>query len=128
MSVQWKKFRSPNSFVRRIALLSGHIYLVGMEYQELPDFAWSEAYRAGCVSEDMAVNSNVPPDLLKALSDEAGEMDAIKEVLLVAIENSVHDAFKKSGEPNLVWLRNKLGYRPEPALVDKVWFRIENGE
>lgn len=128
MSMQWKKFRSPNSSVRRVALLSGHVFEIGLEYVNLPEFAWSEAYRAGCMSEDMAVNNSVPSELLKALSDEATEMDKIKEIILDAIEVSERSAFKKDGNPNLVYLTHKLGYRPEPGLVGKVWFRIQNGE
>lgn len=128
MSVQFKKFHSPNSFVRRVALLSGHIYEVGFEWQLLPEFAWSAAYAAGCVSEDMSVNNNIPAELLKALSDEAGEMEAIKTAILEAIEFSVHNAFKKDGSPNLLYLSNKLNHRVDHGLVDKVWFRIQNGE
>lgn len=125
----FKSFRSPTPDTRRIALTTGHIYLIGPEWSPLPDFAWTEAYAAGCISEDMNA-TGIPSEVLRTLSDEAALLDEVKAVIQEAIDDSVAEAFfKTSGAIKPAYVRNKLS-RPELPipLVEKAWAKIQLGE
>jgi hypothetical protein len=129
-----KNFKSPTGDVRRIALVEGgHIFLIGPQWQPLPEYAWPSAYSAGCISEDMGVNGvNVPVDLLRSLADENVLQEAIRFALQEALDNNITEAFKKNGEPNLGYLRTKLAAvhganSVQSHIVEKVWFKLQNG-
>lgn len=117
---------------RRVALLSGHIYLVnGYEWQALPEFAWSEAYSKGCVSEDMFTGGgvNIPPELLKGMVDEAGLIEELEGAIKDAITVNAQDAFYKgSGDPKTNWFAAKLAKNVTKEQVMKAWFNVQNGE
>jgi hypothetical protein len=129
-----KNFRSVTSEVKRIALTAGgHIFLIGPEWTPIPECGWPDAYASGCVSEDMGTAGvNVPTELLRSLADENVFQEAIKKALLKAVDDNVVEAFKKDGNPNLMWLRTELApvigaANVQSHLVDKVWFKIQNG-
>ena len=109
--MQFKKFRSPDQFTRRLALLSGHVYLVGNEFQSLPEFAWKEAFSQGCLTEDMIVALQIDPSVVQGLSEQAGLKMKVREAVQDAIKHNRAEAFKKDGYPNAVWLSNKIGVR-----------------
>lgn len=124
--MEWKKFKSPNSMVRRVALLSGHIYEVGQEYVTLPEFAWSEAYSKGCISEEMLVGQNIPAVLLESLSNEAGEIEELELAIKEAIDVNAQDAFLKSGDPRTTYFSHKLGKQVNKELLYRAWFNVQN--
>lgn len=127
--MEWKKFKSPNSMTRRVALLSGHVYTILPDsYTALPEFAWSEAYSAGCISEDMAAGSVIPPSLLKELQEEAGLIEELEIAIKEAVEVNAQDAFNKSkGDPIAAYFVNKLGKPVKREYLMKAWNNITNG-
>ncbi len=127
--MSYKNFKSPTADVRRIALTEGgHIFLIGTEWKPVPEFAWSSAYAAGCISEDMAVNGNIPAELLRTLADESVLIEEIKKTILQAVEDGTVEAFNKDGSPKATWVRTALGKKDIGAhVVDRVWSKIQNG-
>lgn len=126
--MDFKNFKSASDKQIRIALTSGHVWLIGREWIKIPEFAWSACYAGGCISEDMFTNSvikDIPEAVVKSLSTSAQHKDLIREVLLGWVENNRMDNFRNDGNPNMVRLSSDLPFTPQKGMVAEVWSKIQ---
>jgi len=130
--MQFKKFKSLDNIERRIALLSGHVYLIGPDWQNIPEFAWKDCYAAGCMSDDMitkAVYINKEESgVVERLNNKAHqkvEMEALFKGWVV--ENKLEN-FDAKGKPKMIPTSEYMGFRVPNKLRDEVWFdMVKNG-
>lgn len=124
-----KKFRSNTGGNVRVALLSGHIALIGPEWRELPEFMWGEAYRLGCVSDDMTGVAEAPPPTPPPTgagdSDEAKQKAAVKAAAIQLLKDAKPGDLTAGGVPNATRLSQIVGFNVTSDLRDEVMIEIE---
>lgn len=124
-----KKFKSASTKPRRVALLSGHVFMIGNEWVDIPDFAWQEAYVQGCVSEDMVMSKTSAPSG-GTLVEGAKSADLKKAELVVflkaAIEENNTELFnERSGKPILKKVNEHFEKGANPFLLKEAWDQIQ---
>jgi len=125
-----KKFRSKSGTTVRLALLDGHVTLVGSEWQDLHERFHSAAYSAGCVSDDMVVSEERErnPKVYSNLEARAMKKDKIKERIARWIEDNRIDNFNKQGKPDAAKLKAALGETVSNSERDEAWYEmLEDG-
>ena len=108
-----KKFRSRTGTPVRIALTSGHVCIIGSEWQDVREIFHSAAYAAGCVSDDMEVNREAKEvqdsGLLDVVQKDAELKSRVRTAIELAIDENNLDAFTKAGNPTAKYIRDELG-------------------
>jgi len=125
-----KRFKSTTGEDVRIALLSGHVFLVGSEWKDLPEFAWSDAYAQRCISEDMITGNGsvgVTTEVMAKMDHIALAKEEIKGAILEAMEEGNESFFNKmNGVPKVSAISEKLGKKANQQYVREVWYRIQD--
>lgn len=121
-----KRFKSTTGEEVRIALTNGHVFLVGNEWKDLPEFAYSAAYSQCCVSEDMITgqgNIAVTTEVMAKMDNIALAKQSIKDVLTVAMETGDGSMFNKNnGTPKVSAVSSAMGSTANAQLVKEVWY------
>jgi len=114
-----KKFKPASGEAVRLALLSGHIFVVeATGWTSLPEFAWKHAYANGCISDDM----------IKNLVAETPKIDVVNEVtqlLVEAIENNDDRVFDKQGYPKLAAIKEALDMQVTHSQMQTAWKQVK---
>lgn len=126
--MEFKNFKSAQGNEVRVALTSGHVWIIGREWRRIPEFAWSSCYAEGCVSEDMFNNSVVkelPETVVKSLATTAQRKDLIKGVLQSWVDESRGDKFTIKGFPKTPELQKELPFKVTKNEVQEVWYKLQ---
>ena len=126
--MKFKSFRSNNDETRYVSLTSGHSYRIGVNWVDIPEFAWTECYANGCVSKDMFENTLkeiVDPEMLDKVKANAKRKDAIRQVMLKWYNENQADKFDSNGKPKLPALSTELGFRIFKPERDEIWFKVQ---
>ena len=131
MSFNTKKFRSRTGEAVRLALLSGHVAIVGSEWEDLHERFFEMAYSRGCISEDMIANQaiqQVDIKVLDQLQSKQDLKDRIKTALEKAIKENNLDAFNNKGNPKQGYLKAEINEPVPNHIKDEVWSEmLESG-
>lgn len=123
-----KKFKSASGEDVRIALLDGHVTIIGAEWRPLHERYHKEAYANGCVSEDMFKNK-VADRIPTKVAEQVEASISFDEKILAAIDELVTenrlDAFNKSGQPDARILTDMVGERVMTAKRDQLWYKYQ---
>lgn len=129
-TIKFKKFKSRTGEPVRLALLSGHTAIVTGEWISLAEYFYESAYAAGCISEDMVVNTELRESIDTGVLEKLQEKADLKSRVRVALEKAVEDndlkAFNKSGNPTAVFLKRALGETVPNHIKDEVWYSMLN--
>lgn len=112
MTIKWKNFKSVDGQSKRVVLMSGHTYIVGDDWVLMPDFAWSEAYSKGCVSEEMIAaveRGDTLATLINVNTLEENLQEKIKTLIKAWMDTCAEDNFDSKGMPKLAKVRAALG-------------------
>lgn len=123
-----KKMRSTSGLDVRVALTSGHVIIIGDEWQDVDQKFHSAAYSLGCVSDDMEVSKEVKEakesGVLDNLTLNAEVKSKVRTIILKAIEDNNLKAFTKAGNPTAKFVRDEIGYTVENHIVSAVMASI----
>lgn len=131
--MQFKKFKSLDGIEKRIALLSGHTFLIGQEWVDIPETAWDEAYANKCISSDYLGNfiEKEVPDRAYIIPEKLSktELDSkIRQTLIDMLIEGNPENFDElnNNYPKITIVREKanVGMQCAPALVKKIWEEI----
>lgn len=129
--MEYKRFKSPDNSVRRVALLSGHVFLIDGEWSPIPEYAWKASYAEGAISEDMIRNltaDNMDVEALNRINTVADRNEQIRSKIKEWVANNELDHFTSNGKPKATDLTEALGFRVTNADRDTVWFKlVESG-
>jgi len=100
------KFKSPTDLPIRIASTSGHVALIGPEWQEIPTSLHHEAILSGCETDQKfkTQESN------QGGNTDKSENDLITDALVKMLERDQEDDFTNSGMPNMNIVRGIAGF------------------
>ena len=125
----FKKFKSPDGTERRIASTMGWIFLVDGDYQNIPEYAWSECYALGCVSKDMfqagALN-DADSKVVKQLSKVAERENAIMNLMRKWVDGNERLMFDKGGNPIATEIRDELHITISRDERDRCWKNLQD--
>ena len=130
--MKFKKFKAVDNIERRIALLSGHVYLISSEWIRVPEFAWKDCYAAGCMSEDMIAKSTYLDEaeagVVEQLNNKARQKVEMEALFKGWVVENITDNFDTKGRPKIIPTSEFMGFRVPNKLRDEVWFdMVENG-
>lgn len=124
-----KKFKSITGSRVRIALLDGHVAWIEEEWTDLHPRFHSEAYAAGCVSEDMYRNSKLSDAdarVANTMQNVALQKKDVEDAIRKLVEDNELDAFdRKNGKPKSTVLSEMVGFRVTNPVRDEVWYRVQ---
>jgi len=112
MTIKFKNFKSVDGQAKRVALMSGHTYIIGDTWVLLPDFAWSEAYSKGCASEEMIAaveRGDTLASLVNVNTLEENLTEKLQTLFRAWMETAAEDCFDSKGMPKLAKVRAALG-------------------
>jgi len=109
-----KKFRSISGKDVQVALLSGHVAMVGVEWRPLPALFHQEAYARGCISDDMLSGIKGPDSMSggsgnTALSDEERKQK-IESVIKSLVDANNPESFTSTGLPRADVVNKECGF------------------
>lgn len=121
------RFKSLTNEPVRIALLSGHVTVVDVEFKELHARFHRDAYALGCVSEDMLKGqaaAAMPEKMAEHIVRKATKMQRLAEVIADWVDTNKLDNFSKStGKPDARLLSDAVGENVSSAERDEVWYK-----
>lgn len=103
------QFRTKYNKPVRIALMSGHVTIIGKEWKPIHKRFWSEAYRHGCISEDMMFGSNMVVEEAKVSAQE-NKRSIIKAAMKKILRDADPKKLKKDGKPNAIAVGKLTGF------------------
>ena len=140
-----KRFKSVDGKDKRIALLSGHVFIVGKDWCPLPELAHSAAYATQCISEDMVFHKAVEekvtnPEMPEALQETKIDSDLLEEkakglalakkdvydFLKTAVEDSTPGVFSKNGKVMVMVVQKKMGVSTPTSVIQEAWAELKN--
>lgn len=140
-----KKFKSVSGEDVRIALMSGHVFIIGKEWQTLPEYAHADAYANKCISDDMlfheavkeeVVNPDMPEALQKTeidsalLNEKAKGLELAKQDVYNFLKDSVEKAttgvFAKNGKVIPSAVKTKMKVTTSNSIIQEAWAELKN--
>jgi len=106
--MKFKKFKSVDGEPKRIALTTGHVYLIGNKWTDIPELAWRLAYAEGCISEEFVLSGNKEPTKVVA-GKELLMREAVDVIKSWIKDNKTENFTKTNNLPNVFKLREALG-------------------
>ena len=126
------KFKSLTNKPVRIALLTGHVTTVGIEFKELNERFHRDAYALGCISEDMmrsAAAEAIPAKMAENIVRTHSKAKRLAEVIGNWVDGNDLKHFSKStGKPNAMALSDALGEQVSGVERDEAWCKFEEGK
>lgn len=123
-----KRFKSTSGNQVRIALLNGHVALIGSDWTDLHQRFWNDAYANGCISEDMIKNTStkdVDPKVLNTLNNIALQKNEVADAIRKLVKENVLDSFDSNGKPKATQLTSMVGFRVTNPMRDEVWYKVQ---
>ncbi len=122
------KFRSPTDSTLRVALLSGHVAMVGPDWRELDPIFHREAMALGA-QVDQARFDN--PDVLPESGDDApSQTDEDADIRAALIKmlgrDEDGDFVGSTGLPNVKAVERVCGFRTSKEAVHRVFRALKN--
>jgi hypothetical protein len=118
------QFRSPTSEPIRLALLSGHIAVIGQDWRELPEIFHSHAVKAGAERND----GKGPPPIMRPVraGEDAirGSIDydtAYRDALKTMVTRSAAGDFTGASQPNIKVVSKLVGFSANREEVYRVF-------
>lgn len=115
------KFRHPDGV--RLALSSGHVTLVGPDWQPLQEMFHQEALTKGCECDQTTIRTRTlepavaGPNAVTPLDERA----KIRKALILMVERNGEGDFTGSGAPNINIVSKECGFRADKGLVLEEW-------
>jgi hypothetical protein len=123
-----KNFKASDNIEKYIAMTNGHTFRIGAEWVLIPEFAWQACYAAGCISEDilkgMMADLQAAPEVQKRINKDSD----IRSILKGWIEENKLENFNTNGTPKINPLNEELGWRADRAVVNRIWFEIQENK
>lgn len=120
-----KKFRSASGSEVRLALLSGHVTIVGNEWVDLQEVFWRDAYANGCVSNDMEVFKNMEQLQDAGVIDKLQTLTELKGKVRTAIDKCLTEGdpknFTSNKGPKAVYLNTEVGETIPANVREEMW-------
>ena len=120
-----KKFRSASGSDVRLALMSGHVTIVGNEWVDLQEVFWRDAYANGCVSNDMEVFKTMEKLSDAGVIDELQALTELKSKVRTAIDQCLAegnpDDFTANKGPKAAYLNAKVGETIPANVREEIW-------
>lgn len=126
--MQYKNFKSGTGKEVRVALTSGHVFLVHKEWQPIPEFAWQDMYSCGAISEDMIKNvssESMGAAAVAVINSVAMRKETIKQTIRDMIEDNDPEYFMKDGRPKSPEITKRTGLKITNNERDEVWFKLQ---
>ena len=124
-----KKFKSTTGQPVRVALIDGHVAIIGTEWTDLHERFHSQAYANMCISEDMIKNAaldGLDPATVNVINNVALQKNEVEAAIRKLIEENQLDAFdSKYGKPKSNILTDMVGFRVTNAVRDEVWYKVQ---
>lgn len=127
-----KKFKAPNGQPDiRVALLSGHITIIGQQFVDLAELFWAEAYSLGALSEDMTD----PKTFDQAVQEKADEVKAEEAKFYKFLKRQLRTIYDKptgnvdkNGNPMYRRVVSLVKKTVKKELIMKAWDEIKAEE
>lgn len=118
-------FRHPAGV--RLALTSGHVEIVGPEWQDLHEMFHREALAAGCECDQNTIRTTTlqAPTASDAAVTPLDEAAGIRAALIRMVERNDDDDFTAAGTPNLKVLAKETGFKVNKTQALAVWHVLE---
>lgn len=123
-----KNFKSPDGTEKYIALTSGHTWRIYGDWVSVPEWAWSDCYAIGCISEDQIQNTirdSVDQGVVDTLSRVRDREDRIKNAIRKWYENNEREHFDSTGRPKTISLRDELSLKISVQERNKCWRELQ---
>lgn len=123
-----KLFKSASGEPVRLALLSGHIAVVGNEWIQLDERFHSSAYASGCISNDMALNNEISINqrTVEILDKVAQKKEKILGAMRTLVEDYNSDNFTTGNKPKTSLLTEMIGERVMNNERDELWYTLQD--
>lgn len=124
------RFRSPTDAHIRVALTSGHVAIIGEEWQELDPMFHREALAQGAQVDKTQISNAVAPPI--AASDGGAakvhdtETEIHKAIVTMLERDDDGDFVKGSGNPNLKAVEKLVGFRVERDTVYNIFQKMKD--
>lgn len=112
----------------RLALLSGHIAVVGKEWRPLHARFHQEALSKGCQC-DQTIIPDRPEINVQSSSDAVSPLDekvAIRKAIITMAGRKEEGDFTSAGNPNLNALAKLTGFRVDKESMSEVWKELQD--
>lgn len=126
--MQNKRFKSMTGEEVRIARIDGHVTLIGTEWTDVHPRFHTDAYAAGCISEDMvksSATSDVDPKVVNTLNNIALQKNEVESAIIKLVKNNDLESFDSKGKPKATVLTQMVGFRVTNAVRDEVWYKVQ---
>lgn len=131
MAIKTKKFRSASGSEVRVAMLSGHVTIIGSEWTPLSEIFWKDAYANGCVSEDMDVFRDIEKLQDAGVIDKVQALQNLKERVRSAVDKCLTEGnpenFTASKGPKAQYLNAEVGETIPPHVREEIWTEYVQG-
>lgn len=123
------KFRSPTEKPIRVALLTGHVAIVGREWRELDPIYQREALALGAQADATTIEN---PDVVPEAGEEATRRetdgdDAIRKAIIKMLGREEDGDFVAStGLPNVKTVEKLVGFRVTKEQVHGIFREMKN--
>ncbi len=121
-----KKFKSVDGSVKRIALLSGHVFIIGNEWKTVPSHAESACFAAGCVSEEVAKGVKGSLEDPLKLHAAKGELTKLKLKGYLKTEWKIREekSFTTLGEPKYAVFAKLMKENFTATMLKACWKEV----
>lgn len=123
-----KRFKSMSGEDVRIARVDGHVTVITTEWTDIHPRFFSEAYAAGCISEDMvkAGSSNsLDPRVVNTMNNVALQKNEVESAIMKLVKENDLDSFDTNGKPKSQVLTKMVNFRVTNAMRDEVWYKVQ---
>lgn len=122
-----KRFKSMSGEEVRIARIDGHVAIIGTEWTDLHPRFHSDAYAAGCISEDMIRNAptDVDPKVVNTLNNIALQKNEVESAIIQLVKDNDLEAFDTKGKPKSSILTKMVNFRVTNAMRDEIWYKVQ---
>lgn len=125
MTKETKRFRSASGSPVRLALLSGHVTIVGTEWVSLGEVFWREAYANGCVSDDMEVFQDIEKLQDAGVIDKVQALQVLRDKVRSAVDKCLEegnpDNFTANKGPKAQYLNAEVGETVPANIREEIW-------
>lgn len=123
-----KRFKSMTGEEVRLAQVTGHITIIGTEWTDVHPRFFSDAYSAGCISEDMvksAASDSLDPRVVNTMNNVALQKNEVESAIIKLVKENNLESFDMKGKPKSQVLTQMVNFRVSNAMRDEVWYRVQ---
>lgn len=123
-----KRFKSTTGEPVRIAMIDGHVTIVGTDWTDIHERFHTQAYAGGCISEDMIKNSavnDIDPSVVNVMNNVALQKNEVADAIRKLVRDNDLEAFDSKGKPKSTVISTMVGFRVTNAMRDEVWYKVQ---